>query len=64
MGACEEAWFQTVLDAIEVTRTLGDQYLWVDRLCIDQENEEEKLYLFPKMDMIRWSRIHDCWGGR
>ena len=47
-GTCEEALPLTVLDAVEVTRTLGEQYLWVDRLCIDQENEEEKLYLFPR----------------
>ena len=51
-GTCEEALSQTILDAVEVTRTLGEQYLWVDRLCIDQENEAEKLYLVSKMDMI------------
>ncbi|KAL8686000.1 MAG: hypothetical protein Q9218_007414, partial [Villophora microphyllina] len=51
-GNCKEKLPKTIIDAVEVTRELGEQYLWVDRLCIDQGNEEEKLYFFPKMDMI------------
>lgn len=31
---------QTVLDAIEVTRTLGFKYLWLDALCIMQDSAE------------------------
>ncbi|KAF2624511.1 hypothetical protein BU25DRAFT_476214 [Macroventuria anomochaeta] len=32
---------QTIKDAIEVTKTLGHQYLWVDRYCIKQESVEK-----------------------
>jgi hypothetical protein len=45
-------WPKTVLDAVEVTRQLGLQYLWVDRLCIDQSNVEEKSYLISRMATI------------
>jgi hypothetical protein len=45
-------WPKTVLDAVEVTRQLGLQYLWVDRLCIDQSNIEEKSYLVSRMATI------------
>jgi hypothetical protein len=31
-------WPPTILDAVEVTKQLGEQYLWVDRLCINQSN--------------------------
>ena len=45
-------WPRTVLDAVEVTKHLGEQYLWVDRLCIDQSNLQEKQFLISKMDAI------------
>ncbi|RYP07027.1 hypothetical protein DL764_002786 [Monosporascus ibericus] len=51
-GPSTEKWPQTVLDAVEVTRRLGERYLWVDRLCIDQTNEDEKRFLFSKMNLI------------
>ena len=43
---------QTIKDAITVTVGLGFQYLWVDRLCIDQNNEGEKHDQFRQMDSI------------
>jgi hypothetical protein len=45
-------WPKTVLDAVEVTKQLGEQYLWVDRLCINQSNLQEKQFLISKMDAI------------
>ena len=35
-------WPQTILDAVEVMNRLGEQYLWVDRLCINQSNLQER----------------------
>jgi hypothetical protein len=32
---------QTIVDAIEITRTLGIWYLWVDTLCIIQHVDED-----------------------
>ncbi|KAI0376121.1 heterokaryon incompatibility protein-domain-containing protein [Hypomontagnella monticulosa] len=45
-------WPPTILDAVEVTKRMGEKYLWVDRLCIDQSNPQEKQMLISKMDMI------------
>jgi hypothetical protein len=36
-----------VKDALELTRGIGIDWLWVDRLCIDQDNEDEKFALVP-----------------
>lgn len=42
----------TIEDAVIVAKKLGYRYLWVDRYCIDQENEEEKADQCGKMDLI------------
>ncbi|KAG4434632.1 hypothetical protein IFR05_009896 [Cadophora sp. M221] len=42
----------TIRDAITVTLKLGYRYLWVDRYCIDQENDEEKSNQCGKMDQV------------
>jgi len=42
----------TIQDAMTVTKELGYRYLWVDRYCIDQENEQEKTDQVGKMDLI------------
>lgn len=34
---------RTALDAIEVTRLLGERHLWVDALCIVQDDAEQKM---------------------
>ncbi|MCJ1231587.1 hypothetical protein MMC12_008265 [Toensbergia leucococca] len=51
-GSSTGDWPDTILDAVEVTKQLGEQYLWVDRLCIDQSNLKEKNLLISKMDAI------------
>jgi hypothetical protein len=48
----EEKWPQTIKDAVKVTRMLGEKYLWVDRLCINQSNLAEKMYFVERMDKI------------
>lgn len=43
---------QTIKDAMEVVRKLGERYLWVDRLCIEQDNPAQKKIEIQKMDII------------
>lgn len=43
---------KTISDALEVTRILGMRYLWVDSLCIVQDNEEDKKVQIQRMDKI------------
>jgi hypothetical protein len=42
----------TIEDAITVTRNLGFQYLWIDRYCINQQNEEEASVQIRQMDLV------------
>ncbi|KAH3942566.1 hypothetical protein HBH70_195420 [Parastagonospora nodorum] len=42
----------TISDAMEVTLRIGMRYLWVDRYCIDQDNEVEKHNIIRNMDAI------------
>ncbi|KAH8885005.1 HET-domain-containing protein [Thozetella sp. PMI_491] len=42
----------TIQDAIQVTRDLGYSCLWVDKYCINQEDEEEKLQQCSRMGDI------------
>jgi hypothetical protein len=51
-GQGTEKWPKTITDAVHVTKAMGEKYLWVDRLCIDQENPAEKAALVPRMDDI------------
>lgn len=43
---------QTIKDSIDVVRELGERYLWVDRLCIEQDNATQKEAHTQKMDVI------------
>lgn len=43
---------QTIQDAIAVTRQLGFEYLWVDALCIIQNDEKDKANEISKMSII------------
>lgn len=42
----------TIDDAIEVNQGLGEQYIWVDCLCIMQDNEDDKGKFIRRMDSI------------
>lgn len=43
---------RTIKDAMDVIRNLGERYLWVDRLCIEQDNVTQKKVHIQKMDVI------------
>lgn len=43
---------QTVQDAIRVTRELGLEYIWVDSICIVQDDEVEKIEQIAEMARI------------
>ncbi|KAJ8066740.1 hypothetical protein OCU04_004130 [Sclerotinia nivalis] len=43
---------RTILDAIEVTRQFGSRYLWVDALCIVQDDLENKMREIDRMHII------------
>ncbi|KAF4545881.1 Heterokaryon incompatibility protein [Lasiodiplodia theobromae] len=42
----------TIYDAIVATKMLGLRYLWVDRICIVQDDENNKLHQISQMDRI------------
>ncbi|KAK0752817.1 heterokaryon incompatibility, partial [Schizothecium vesticola] len=43
---------KTIRDAMTVTRELGTRYLWVDRLCIVQDDPVQKPSLLAAMAAI------------
>jgi len=43
---------KTISDAIEVCRKIGIRYLWIDALCIIQDNSADKLDQIAKMGSI------------
>jgi len=42
----------TIEDTITVMQKLNFRYLWVDRYCIDQQQEKERTHQIGKMDLI------------
>lgn len=42
----------TICDAIKVVRELGEKYLWVDALCIVQDNPDDRKIQIEKMHLI------------
>ncbi|KAK8023400.1 hypothetical protein PG991_006639 [Apiospora marii] len=43
---------RVVTDAIDVTVALGERYLWVDQMCIDQDDDDMKASQVAQMDKI------------
>jgi Heterokaryon incompatibility protein (HET) len=43
---------QTILDAIMVCQKLAERYLWVDAICIIQDDEEDKAAQITEMEKI------------
>ncbi|GAB7351892.1 hypothetical protein MBLNU459_g2435t1 [Dothideomycetes sp. NU459] len=48
---------QTILDAIEVVKAIGEQWLWVDSICILQEDTQEAREQIASMDRIYGSAL-------
>src|SRR5205085_1041572 len=42
----------TVQDAARVVKEIGIRYLWVDKYCINQNDDEEKKMMLQSMDHI------------
>lgn len=51
-GLKAELLSKTVSDAIHVTAIVGERYLWVDALCIIQDDDTDKRYQISQMDKI------------
>jgi len=49
---------RTIADAIHVTRELGYHYLWVDRLCVVQDNDDD--WRFEAGRMQAYYMMADC----
>lgn len=47
-----ETVLSTVDDTMDVTSGLGEKYIWVDCLCIMQDDESDRLEFIPKMHLI------------
>jgi len=43
---------RTIEDALKVSKLLGLRHIWIDRYCIDQENDIEKQIQIQQMDLI------------
>jgi hypothetical protein len=41
-----------IRDAIEFTKRLGEKYIWIDSLCIVQDDDEVKSKLISKMNLV------------
>jgi hypothetical protein len=52
LNSCLDHLSSTIRDAIEVTRRLGEKYIWIDSLCIVQDAGEEKLAALQDMGLV------------
>jgi hypothetical protein len=52
LGEVPQTFPRTIEDAMAVAKELDIPYLWVDRYCIDQNNQKEKHTVISNMDKI------------
>ncbi|KAI0884771.1 heterokaryon incompatibility protein-domain-containing protein [Annulohypoxylon maeteangense] len=43
---------KTIVDAMVLTREMGVDYLWIDRLCVIQDSDADKAVQIPQMDLV------------
>lgn len=49
---------KTIQDAVTMTRALGIRFVWIDSLCIVQDDEDDKIYEITRMhDIYRYSYL-------
>ncbi|KAI1381458.1 HET-domain-containing protein [Hypoxylon crocopeplum] len=43
---------KTIVDAMELTKEMGVDFLWVDRLCVIQDSDIDQAVQIPQMDLV------------
>jgi hypothetical protein len=54
-AALQRVWHDlptTIRDAITLTSLLSIRYVWIDSICIVQDDDEDKMRLIPTMDLL------------
>lgn len=54
-GGLKKVWHclpTTIQDAITLTSSLSERYIWIDSMCIIQDDDADKRGLIPHMDLI------------
>jgi hypothetical protein len=43
---------KTIRDAIQLTKLMGEKFIWIDRLCLVQDDPDDMQQGIPKMDLV------------